>query len=376
MSERGLADPTHGAYGAQRRTVRGCRLVTTSASARILLDGQLRALVAIDWTVVSGDDYPDPPASLEVAQVPMRRDIAFSDIVAFVKLVRLFRSKRFDFVQTHTPKASLLGLPAARLAGSVPIYTMHGSLYFAGNKRARNVAGWLFERWCCAWAARVFLQSREDEEAIPRVRICSAAKLHYIGNGIRLDTFPVAPPPAPGDCPTVLMISRLVVEKGCRDFFTVASALRGRANFVHVGPVELDQRDAITAGERRQAAEAGGVTFVGEVSDVRPYIAASDLVMLPSYREGIPRAATEAAAMSRAVVAYDIRGVREVIPPSTGLLVSVGDVAALTARVRSLLDSPAQLTRLGTTCREAVARFSEDALVTRINEGYAGMGLL
>ncbi len=94
------------------------------------------------------------------------------------------------------------------------------------------------------------------------------------------------------------------------------------------------RRDALT--EADVAAAAGSVEFIGAVDDVRPYLASADLVVLPSYREGIPRVAMEASAMAVPVVAYDIRGVREAINPQLGLLVRRGDRAALGDLVESL----------------------------------------
>ena len=170
-------------------TLRGCRVVTTSMTARLLLANQLRSLTDISWTVVSGDAFDQAPDGISVEVVPLRRELALSDLKAFAKLRRLFRHSRFDFVQTHTPKASLLGLPAARLAGSKAVYTIHGSLYFADNDRLGNVAGWLFEKWCCTWADKVLVQSREDELVLPRVHICSRQKIRYIGNGVVIDHF-------------------------------------------------------------------------------------------------------------------------------------------------------------------------------------------
>ncbi len=105
-------------------------------------------------------------------------------------LWRYFRRQRFDFVQTHTPKASFLGLPAARLSGTTAIYTIHGALYFRDNSRLANVMGWLFERWCCAWADLVLVQSREDLNGSCPGRGCvGATKLRFVGNGVMLDRF-------------------------------------------------------------------------------------------------------------------------------------------------------------------------------------------
>jgi len=363
--------PDTGIDGGPRARWRGCRVVTTSLTARVLLANQLRSLPEIDWTVVSGDRYDDPVDGIAVEVIPIRREFAPSDIRSAVRLWHYLREQRFDVVQTHTPKASFLGLPVARLVGSPAVYTVHGSLYFAGNSRLANLLGWCFERWCCSWATSVLLQSREDEGVLPRVHIVPAAKVHYVGNGIVLDRFlaPIAPA-LTGDRPVVLMVSRLVREKGCADFLEMAARLSHLADFVHVGPFEHDQSDALS--EEEVAAAAGTVTFVGEVADVRPYLSSAAVVVLPSYREGIPRAAMEAAATGRPVAAYDIRGVREVIDPGLGLLAPRGDVAGLTAVVQSLIEDPDRCDELGKLCRERVVeRFSEERVIERLQAFYA-----
>ena len=360
-----------------RRTTRwrGCRVVTTALSARVLLANQLRALDAVEWTVVSGDRYDDAPGGLDVEVVPIRREFAPSDLGSFAALWRCFRRRRFDFVQTHTPKASFLGLPAARLAGTPAIYTIHGALYFRDNGRLANLLGWCFERWCCSWADRVLVQSEEDRHVLPRVHICPARKIGYLGNGIVLDRFlaPVAPA-LRSDRPIVVMVSRLVLEKGCQDFLDLAAALSDRADFVHVGPAEHDQSDALDPAAVARAEASGTVRFVGAVDDVRPWLASADLVVLPSYREGIPRAVMEAAVMGRPVVAYDIRGVREVLDPSLGLVAPRGDVAALGTLVADLLDDPERRRAAGAACRRWVtSRFSEELVVERLASEYAAL---
>jgi glycosyltransferase involved in cell wall biosynthesis len=263
--------------------LRGARVVATSMTARLLLANQLKNLTETCWTVVTGDNFDEAPANVTVEVVPLRRELALSDLRSFKELWSLFRLRRFDFVQTHTPKPSLLGLPAARLAGSQAIYTIHGALYFSDNGRLANLAGWLFERWCCSWANLVLVQSREDEQVLPKALICPGRKVRYIGNGVLLDRFTEAVPPAiDSPLPIVVMISRLVKEKGCVDYLALAQELHGRAKFMHVGQTESDQRDAISREEISHA--AAFVDFVGEVTDIRPYLSAADIVVLPSYR--------------------------------------------------------------------------------------------
>lgn len=335
--------------------------------------GQLKSLSEMRWTIVSGDEYVRAPAEFDVYHVPMTREPSLGDLRAAWNLYRFFRRRRgLAFVQTHTPKASLLGLPAARLAGLPALYTMHGCLYFKDNSRFGNTAGWVFERWCCSWANRVLMQSREDLEVVQKARICPPRKAVHIGNGIDLERFVEMPQePAADGRPTVVMVSRLVTEKGCRDFFDVARALHDKARFVHVGPTEDDQHDAIGPEELRSLSEGGYVEFVGPVEDVRPYLARAQLALLPSYREGIPRAAMEAAASGRPVAGYNVRGVREVIPPELGLLVPRGDVQALIELVDKLLDDPERLVALGESCRRwVVQEYSERLVVDRVRRVY------
>ena len=248
-SSAGLGERLH-------RQMRGCRVVTTGLTARVLLANQLRSLSEVDWTVVSGDSYDDPPEGVAVAVVPVRREFALSDFGSFVRLWRYLSRERFDFVQTHTPKASFLGLPAARLAGSRAIYTIHGALYFEGNGRLANVLGWCFERWCCTWAHTVLVQSREDEHVLPKAHICPGRKLKYLGNGIVMDRFVSEVSPAlHSERPIVMMVSRRVREKGCADFLATGCPLAGQAEFIHVGPFEHDQSDALSEHEVATASE-------------------------------------------------------------------------------------------------------------------------
>ena len=348
----------------------GCRVVTSEISARILIAAQLRALDHIAWTVVSGDEPTDPAPGVEHVCIPMRREPALSDVTSAVALWRLFRTRPFAFVQTHTPKASMLALPAARLAGHRTMYTMHGSLFFRGNGRTANLAGWVFERWCCSWANLVAMQSREDTEVLPRMRVCARRKVRYQGNGIDMDRFTPVPRSTPA-LPVVLNISRLVTEKGCMDFFELARRLSGRARFVHVGPREVDQSDAIAPDVLDRLAAEGIVEFVGDVRDVRPYLAEAHMFVLPSYREGIPRACMEAAATGLPVVAYDIRGVREVVPSGHCLLAPRGDVDAMVALVAALLDDPqAREAAAAACCTHVRATFDERLVYERLRGLY------
>jgi len=373
MTAREFASGTDVREESSSERLRVCRIVTTSLTARVLLANQLRSLSDIDWTVVSGNPFDPPVEGISVAIIPMSRHLSCSDALLFLRLIRYLKRQRFDIVHASTPKASFVGLPAARLAGSTTIYSIHGARYFAEYGRLSNLLGWCFEKWCCTWATAVLVQSREDETVLPRARICPGSKVRCVGNGIVIHRFlsPVEPA-LDSHIPVALMVGRLVREKGVLDFIDLAGRLAGRADFVHVGWFDRDRNDSLSEDEVASVSATGRVRFIGAVEDVRPYIASATIVVLPSYREGIPRVAMEAAAMGRPVAGYNIRGVREVIDPRFGLLAPVGDITALARIVGELLGDPVRCDELGKRCRQDVKeRFSERGVIERLRSVYA-----
>ncbi len=362
---------------ASSRRLRACRIVTTSLTARILLANQLRSLEEIDWTVVSGDTCDEHLEGTELVVIPMSRHLAWSDLRSFIRLWRYLKVQRFDVVQASTPKASFLGLPAARLAGSTAVYSIHGARYFTEYGMVSNLLGWCFERWCCTWAEIVLVQSHEDEAVLPCAGICPRHKIRYVGNGIVIDRF-LAPvqPAILAERPVILMVSRLIREKGIHDFFNIASRLHARADFVHVGWFDHDRVDALSEHEAASVSATGHVRLIGGVADVRPYIASATVVVLPSYREGISRIAMEATAMGKPVVGYDIRGVREVIDPTLGLLAPCGNVGALAQVIAELIDHPGRTDELGKLCQQRVTeQFSEDQVIGRLRCVFADLAI-
>ena len=251
----------------------GCRVVTTSLTARLLLANQLRPMPEIDWTVVSGDPYDDPPEGIEVEVVPIRREFAASDVGAFVQLWRYLRRQRFDLVQTHTPKASFLGLPAARLAGCPAIYTIHGRC-ISPETAADNLLGWLFERWCCSWATGYWCRAArtsgpaESEDLFPQ-QAGIPRQRNRAGSVRNPDTGRTRTSARGHDGqPTG-------TREGLHRFHRAGRLLAGRLTSYISGPSSTIRATLPEARYRRRPM-AGIVTFVGPVEDVRPYLASAD----------------------------------------------------------------------------------------------------
>jgi glycosyltransferase involved in cell wall biosynthesis/ribosomal protein S18 acetylase RimI-like enzyme len=371
-------------------------LTTTDLTLRYLLLGQLRRLAAEGYEV-TGISAPGPHAAelgaAGIRHLPWRNATRAwnlrADLRAAAELWSLLRRERFDLVHTHNPKPGVIGRVAARLAGvPVVVNTVHG-LYATPEDRFGKRAAVLGLEWLAGRCSQLELyQSEEDLRWARRLRLPRAGRSALLGNGTDLGRFdPALVGPErvaelrrelglPPDALVVGMVGRLVVEKGCRELFAAARAVRQadpRVRFLAIGEPDLDKADAITEAELEGA--AGDVCFAGWRDDVRDLLAAMDVFVLASWREGMPRSAIEAAAMGRPLVLTDIRGCREVARHDReALLVPPRDPQALAAAILRLADDPALRQRLAAAARaRALERFSEAAVADRVVGHYRAL---
>jgi len=245
------------------------------------------------------------------------------------------------------------------------------------------------EKITATFCDRLLSQSREDVERAVSSRLCSRQKIAYLGNGIDVEHFS---PQVQYDRMQKLgdvrlqagdfvvgCVGRRVKEKGFLELFAAAETLTVRypqIKFVVIGPQEADQNDAINPHYMEDLQRRGMVHFVNWCDDMRPWYAAMDIFVLPSYREGIPRACMEAAAMARPVVASDIRGCREVVlHGDTGLLVPPRDAPRLAAAIERLSQDRNSAVRMGERARQHVVKnFNSKDVCSRLCEFYAQLG--
>jgi glycosyltransferase involved in cell wall biosynthesis len=179
---------------------------------------------------------------------------------------------------------------------------------------------------------------------------------------------------APGAV-VVGMVGRLVWQKGLRELFAAAAALRRTVPdvvVVVVGPPDSDKADGLSPADIDEATALGNVVFLGPRDDVEDLYHGFDLFVLPSYREGFPRAAMEAAASAVPVIATDVRGCRQVVDDgTTGLLVPVRDADALASAIAALAGDPGRRRAMGVAGRrKAEAEFDDRRQVAITLEVY------
>jgi glycosyltransferase involved in cell wall biosynthesis len=330
---------------------------------------------------------------IPVEVVEMARELSpFRDLVSFCALVRCFRKYRFDVIHTHTPKAGLLGPIAAKVARvSVVVHTIHGLLFHDRMPSWKRWLFWLPEKITAVFSDFLLSQSREDLAAATRSGLCSTSKIKYLGNGIDVAKFSSCHSKDSrhftrmeiGITDTDIVIGsvgRLVYEKGFAELFAAAVELVEKHKswkFVIIGPTEGDQRDAVPASRIEALVRTGSVFFLDWREDVSRWYAAMDIFVLPSHREGVPRACMEAAAMELPVITTDIRGCREVVKCNeTGILVPIKDAKALVAAIEDLGQDEARRVALGRKGRRHILKnFDHELVLERLRNFYAQIQL-
>jgi len=377
---------------AGRRVV---HVTTADLSLVLLLGPQLRAFAAAGMEVV-GVSAPGPwteqLAGWGIAHEPLynatRSTAVWHDALALGELTRLLRRIRPDIVHTHNPKPGLYGRLAARLAGvPVIVNTVHGLYATPDDPIAKRLIVYAAERAASTCSQAELVQNVEDLEVLRRLHV-REEKLVLLGNGVDLSRFH---PPAdrgaaaadaraslglPPDKIVVGIVTRLVWHKGLRELFAAAAALRDRRPdivFCVVGPEDPEKEgDSLSSSDIEAAQALGNVVFAGLRQDVEELYHGFDLYVLPSYREGFPRSAMEAAASGLAVIATDIRGCRQVVDDGvTGLLVPVREPVPLARAIEDLADDAPRRAAMGkAAAAKAESEFDDRRIVERTLDTY------
>jgi glycosyltransferase involved in cell wall biosynthesis len=303
-----------------------------------------------------------------------------ADVRAARELWRVLRTERPDVLHTHTPKPGFYGRILGRLA-RVPrvVHTTHGLWATPDDRLAKRAVVYGMEAVASRFSHVELVQNPEDLDLMARLRIAPRRKLRLLGNGVDLDRFHVPTEAERAEVRAELgiddgevvvgFVGRLVAEKGVPELLAAVDRLGPPHRLLLVGPHDPAKPDALSQ-DVLDAAAAGGAVLTGHREDTHRLYRAMDVFVLPSHREGFPRAAMEASATGVPVVATDIRGCRQVVEPErTGLLVPVRRVPELAAAVESLTAD--RRAEMGAAARaKAEADFDERRVVERVLASY------
>lgn len=354
-------------------------IVTLYRGALGILEAKLAALDSYDDLDIT-EIAPPPEEDLELPSsavreliIPMVRPIRpLKDLWCIWKLYLLLRREQFDIVHTHSAKAGMVGALAAWLAGvPMTLHTYHSLPFFEGQNRIRYHEYRLFETFACKFRHHVFSQNRRDIPECIKM-IGSSDKVSYEGNGVNVDEvrararqdirraerdFP------PGNL-RITLVSRLEPVKRISDFLKACALLTRdgvqiSAVIAGYGPLESALRRELHALGLKDK-----VRMLGWAPHVPSILAVSDIVVLTSEKEGIPRSVMEAMALGKPVVATDVLGTEElVVNEETGFLTPLGDTKALADKIK-LLGSDAELRkRFGEAAKIRVEKHFNDVKI-------------
>ncbi|MBD5416235.1 MAG: glycosyltransferase family 4 protein [Desulfovibrio sp.] len=349
----------------------------------------IRRMLAAGHTVICAAPPGDAAAEAalralgaEVVNYPLDRKglNPVRDAESFFALLRLFRAKRPDLLFATTIKPVIYGCLAARVAGVPRVYATITGLGYAFEadslfKKCVNRLGVLLYRLALGHVSGVFFQNEDDLGVFRQQGILAPdARVLMARGGTGVDTARFAPapcPPLPPEGPVIfLLVGRLLEAKGLHEYAEAGRRLKARgANCrLHLlGPEETGLGGVPLAQIRRWQAE-GFVEYLGETRDVRPFIAASHVMVLPSWREGTPTSVMEALSMARPAIVTDVPGCREVVREGVnGWLTPPRDPEALARAMERFVADPALIARMGAAGRKlALAEFDAETVAARI----------
>jgi glycosyltransferase involved in cell wall biosynthesis len=342
--------------------------------------GLIRGLRAAGHRVIAlapPDDYAERLRAEGLEFVPIEIDkkgiSPTRDLALLIRYWRRLGRLKADLFLGYTAKPNIYGSIAARLRRARVINNVSGLGTAFIRRSPLTIVVSLLYRFAFRGSSTVFFQNAEDRDLFLEKRLVRAAQARLLpGSGVDLHRFAVRPLPAsPADAPVFLLVARLLRDKGVVEFVEAAREVKKAfpaAQFRILGFLDVENRTAISRGEVEEWAREGVVEYLGAADDVRPHIEAADCVVLPSYREGLPRSLLEAAAVGRPLIATDVPGCRHIVTDGeNGLLCAARDAGSLArAMLRMIEAGQEQRKRWAAAGRARVEREFDERLAVRL----------
>ncbi|WP_458526270.1 glycosyltransferase family 4 protein [Onishia taeanensis] len=286
----------------------------------------------------------------------------FHDVLTFLTLLKILHREKPDKTLCYTIKPVIWGGLASAIVRSDFYALVTGSGYALNNNSPKGrftayIVKFLYSK-ALFFSRKVFFQNPDDRELFVSMSLVDPVKTVVVnGSGVNVDYYDVASFPS-GDM-TFLCISRLLGDKGLREFYSASKQIKEKwpgCRFLLLGGIDTSP-DAISEHEVMAWDSEGALQYLGTRDDVREVIKNSHVFILPSYHEGTPRSVLEAMSMGRPVITTDTPGCREtVIDGSNGFLVSAKDADDLAAKIMRFIENPDLVYIMGAASRELAVK--------------------
>ncbi|MCH2021432.1 MAG: glycosyltransferase family 4 protein [Saprospiraceae bacterium] len=292
------------------------------------------------------------------------------DIKFIYELYNIYKEEKFDLVLQYTIKPNIYGCFAARLAKVKTISTITGLGYtFLSNGIVNQIAKILY-KFAFKTGTKFVFQNRDDKKLFEDIGICPVHKTSLIkGSGIDASFFKPLPKSQESANLVFLFVGRLLYDKGISEMFEASRILKNKFKNTEVwvvGAIDEGNPAAVNKLEVEQNHEQGIINYLGTSKDVRSIIQNVDVVVLPSYREGLPRVMLESLSMAKAIITTDVAGCREVVLDKiNGFMVPARDANALSRAMISMCElNPEQRKAMGLAGRQLVLdQFDEKIII-------------
>ena len=365
------------------------RTSTVSTSLNTFCRGTLRRLAQTYDVVAVSTPYAELDEMAEregirVIGVPMRRPIApLRDIVSLWRLIRVFRRERPTMVHSITPKAGLLSMIAAWVCRvPVRLHTFTGLVFPTATGLKQRIL-MLTDRITCACATHIVPEGEGVKADLINYNI-TRKPLQVLGygnvRGIDLNHYRRSPEVmtaaqsiSRSDVFTFVFVGRVVRDKGINELveaFVRLHQAEPATRLILVGRFE-DNLDPVSGKTRLAIERCDAIEAVGSQSDVRPWLAAADALVFPSYREGFPNVVIEAGALDLPSIVTDINGSREIIVHGkNGVIVPPRNAQALLQAMTQFVQNPQATQAMAANARQMIASRFEKSFVEQCLMDY------
>ncbi|MFN3976924.1 MAG: glycosyltransferase family 4 protein [Aquificaceae bacterium] len=334
--------------------------------------GLIRALIdkGFDVYVVAPEDEYSKnfPKFIPLKNLDRKGKNPIRDAKLLLEYISIYRRIKPDLVLNFTIKPNIYSSLACRLLSIRCISTITGLGYvFVKESLLTKFVSLLYKVSLEKNQKVVFLNPDDKELFLKRGLINEEKAVIIKGEGINTELFnPKVCQKKEKDAFIFLMVSRLLWDKGVGEFVSAGrllkEAYKENIELWLLGPIDKGNPSSVSEEDIKRWEEEGIIKYLGTTQDVRPFICQADCVVLPSYREGIPRSLLEAMAMERPIITTDSPGCREVCKDGeNGFLVKPRDV-------ESLFRAMERMYRLSGEERESMGRLGRKLAVDEFSE--------